>query len=297
MSYSSDPAALTSAIGNWYLENARDLPWRDPAISAWDVLLSEIMAQQTQVARVIPIWHRWRELWPTPADLAAAPTDLVLTEWSNLGYPRRALRLQECARIIASTYGGQVPQTYSELIALPGIGHYTAGAVLAFAYGQSVLVLDTNVRRVIARAFLGQQFPNPSLTVAEKKFAESLIPPGNSDGSLWAKSSMELGATLCTARSTQCEICPVVNLCKWRANGYPADEFAQQRKAQKFAGTDRQVRGLIMGQIRASQEPVLQHHLDLIWPLPDQLGRCIDSLLTDGLIEIDGDRFTFPTGK
>lgn len=297
LSYVQDPAVITTAIGNWYLENARDLPWRDPTLSAWDILLSEIMAQQTQVARVVPIWQRWRQLWPTPADLADAPTSLVLTEWSNLGYPRRALRLQECARIVTTQYDGQVPRTYAELIALPGIGEYTAGAVLAFAYGQRALVLDTNVRRVIARVFQGQQFPKPSLTVAEKQFAATLIPEDDAGGSLWAKASMELGATLCTARSTQCEICPVVDLCKWRAEGYPADEYATQRKTQKFAGTDRQVRGLIMAQIRSATEPVLQHHLDLVWPSPEQLGRCIDSLLTDGLIEIDRERFTFPTGN
>lgn len=292
---SNSPPIVVQTIGAWYLANARDLPWRAPDLSPWHILLSEVMAQQTPVARVVPIWHRWLELWPTPADLAAAPTDRVLREWKNLGYPRRALRLQECASVIATQHNGQVPATYEELIELPAVGQYTAGAVLAFAYGKRALVLDTNVRRVIARIFLGQQFPAPSFTAAEKKFAATLIPDTDQGGALWAQSSMELGATLCTARTVQCDRCPVADLCLWRAAGYPPDQFAKARKPQKFTGTDRQVRGLIMKEVRDANDPVSRGALDLIWSDPDQLGRCIDSLLSDGLLATQEDHFVFPS--
>lgn len=282
-------------IGAWYQANARDLPWRAPNLSPWRILVSEVMAQQTPVARVVPIWHRWLELWPTPADLAAAPTDQALREWKNLGYPRRALRLQECASVIVARHNGLVPSTYDELIELPGIGQYTAGAILAFAHGKRALVLDTNVRRVIARIFLGQRFPAPSFTAAEKSFAATLIPDTDEGGALWAQSSMELGATLCTARVIQCDLCPVAQLCKWRADGYPPDQFAQARKPQKFTGTDRQVRGLIMKEVRGATGPVSRATLDLIWTDPDQVGRCIDSLLDDGLLATQEDHFVFPS--
>lgn len=286
---------VVESIGAWYRANARDLPWRAPDLSPWQILLSEVMAQQTPVARVVPIWHRWLELWPAPADLAAAPTDQVLREWKNLGYPRRALRLQECAAVVAKRYNGVVPATYEELIDLPGVGEYTAGAILAFAYGKRALVLDTNVRRIIARIFLGEQFPGPSFTAAEKKFAATLIPDTDEGGALWAQSSMELGATLCTARVVQCDLCPVAQLCKWRADGFPPDQHGEARKPQKFTGTDRQVRGLIMKELRGATGPIGRSVLDLVWSNPDQLERCINSLVTDGLLAIQEDYFVFPS--
>lgn len=285
---------IPHALGQWYREHARDLPWRAPELTPWEILLSEVMAQQTPVARVIPVWQRWLRLWPTAVDLAQATPEQVLVEWTNLGYPRRALRLRECAQVITEQYGGQFPQTYEELIELPGVGQYTAGAILAFAFGKRALVLDTNVRRVIARAYLGTQFPPPSLSTAEKTFATSLIPDGDAGATLWAQSSMELGATLCAARVTQCEICPIAAMCKWRLAGYPPDEHADKRKTQKFAGTDRQVRGLIMKEIRNSSGPVPHDVISELWPDPAQLGRCIDGLLEDGLIDQEDELFFFP---
>ncbi len=286
--------ATTRAVGDWYLANARDLPWR-AGVSPWQILVSEVMAQQTPVARVEPIWQRWRELWPTPAHLAAAAPDQVLRQWKSLGYPRRALRLQECAAALVRDHNGEIPDTYDELLALPGIGQYTAGAILAFAFGKRALVLDTNVRRVIARVFLGLQFPPPQLSSAEKAFATALMPVTDADASLWAQASMELGATLCTAKKVACAPCPVASSCRWRALGYPPDERASERKTQKFTGTDRQVRGLIMQAIRASDSPVPRAHIDLVWPDAAQLGRCVDGLVLDGLIEVDGDLVAFPS--
>lgn len=281
-------------VSQWFKREMRPLPWREPDTSPWAVLLSEVMSQQTPVARVAPIWERWLELWPTPADLAAAATSQVLREWASLGYPRRALRLQECARAITADHGGVVPQSYDELVALPGIGDYTAAAVMAFAYGNRSTVVDTNVRRVLARAFSGTQFPHPTYSAAERAFARAITPAENLAAAEWAASSMELGAVVCTARVAYCDACPIRNLCAWRLAGFPQDEHSEVRTTQKFVGTDRQVRGKIMKLLRDADGPVLRSRVDLVWPDKVQLERCLGSLIEDGLAEQNGEVLELP---
>ena len=151
-----DVPRLHDAVLDWFAVHARDLPWRAPGTSPWGVLLSEVMSHQTQVERVAPIWQEWIERWPTPAAFAQAGTDEILRAWGSLGYPRRALRLKECAQTIVRDHGGRVPQDVDTLLALPGIGDYTARAVACFAYGKNVPVVDTNVRRVVARVERGE---------------------------------------------------------------------------------------------------------------------------------------------
>src|SRR3954470_7118450 len=143
-------SALGGEVERWYADNARDLPWRRPDVSPWAVLVSEVMLQQTPVARVVPAWQEWMQRWPTPADLAAEPAGEAVRAWGRLGYPRRALRLHTAARAIVEQHGGEVPASYDDLRALPGVGDYTAAAVATFAHGRRHVVLDTNVRRVLA---------------------------------------------------------------------------------------------------------------------------------------------------
>jgi A/G-specific adenine glycosylase len=160
----------------WYARDARDLPWRAPGATPWSVLVSEIMLQQTPVARVLPEYLSWIARWPTPASLAAEPAGEAIMQWGRLGYPRRALRLHETATILTARHGGQVPADVDALQALPGIGSYTAAAVASFAFGQRHAVLDTNVRRVLARLVTGQPGPAAAPSVAERRLAESLLP-------------------------------------------------------------------------------------------------------------------------
>ena len=153
---------LVDELNDWFILTGRHLPWRDPHCSAWGVLLSEVMSQQPPVARVEPAWREWVDRWPTPTDFARAGRDDVLRAWGRLGYPRRALRLHDCARTIVETHSGRVPDTVPELLNLPGIGEYTARAVACFAYGWAVPVVDTNIRRVIARAVHGKYLQGPA---------------------------------------------------------------------------------------------------------------------------------------
>lgn len=292
---SASVESVQDSVSAWFAAEQRPLPWRESGTSPWAVLLSEVMSQQTPVARVAPIWQRWLELWPTPADLAAAPTAQVLREWASLGYPRRALRLQECAATIVDRHGGQVPRLYDELVALPGIGDYTAAAVVAFAFGERSTVVDTNVRRVLARVFSGTQFPPPTFSAAERAFARAITPASDDDAAAWAASSMELGAVVCTARVAYCEVCPVADVCQWRLSGFPEDEHADVRVTQKFTGTDRQVRGKVMKVLRDAHGPVVRSRIDLVWPDKAQLDRCVASLIEDGLAEQDGEVLMLPS--
>lgn len=250
------PDALVARTTAWFDDHARDLPWRRADCTPWGVLVSEIMLQQTPVVRVEPRWRDWMERWPAPADLAAAPTSDVLRAWGGLGYPRRALRLQECARAVVDAHGGTLPQGETALRALPGVGAYTAAAVTAFAHGRRAVVLDTNVRRVLGRVLRGEALPAPHLTVAENRAADAVAPPEDHTAARWAAASMELGALVCTARSPRCDACPVADLCAWRAAGYPADQHAGRRRTQAWAGTDRQLRGAVMAMLRDTHGPV-----------------------------------------
>lgn len=160
----------------WWDENARDLPWRFGRTSPWGVLVSEVMSQQTQMSRVVPYWLAWMEMWPSAQTLAKAGAAEVITAWGRLGYPRRALRLQECARQVSEQYGGSLPDDYNKLLNLPGIGDYTASAVLSFAFNRRIVVLDTNIRRVLTRVFLGTESFGGAATEVDRGLAESVLP-------------------------------------------------------------------------------------------------------------------------
>lgn len=261
---------------SWYERNARDLPWRR-GTSAWGVLLSEVMSHQTQVERVAPIWEEWIARWPTPAAFAAAGTDEILRAWGSLGYPRRALRLKECAQVIVDEYSGVVPENVDELLGLPGIGQYTSRAVACFAYGHNVAVVDTNVRRVHARVVMGLE--NQAARASEVVDVEKLLPERN--GPVFSEGLIELGALVCKT-TPACEACPVTE-CAWRRRGYPKT-FAK-RPSQRFEGTDRQVRGKIMRVARQAPGPVPQSAIDVVWPDAAQRSRALGSLLADGLLE------------
>ncbi|MGO1315916.1 MAG: A/G-specific adenine glycosylase, partial [Cellulomonadaceae bacterium] len=237
----ADPSAarldeLRDRVDAWFAQHRRPLPWREPDCSPWGVLVSEVMLQQTPVVRVEPAWSAWMATWPTPHALAQAPTAQVLRAWGRLGYPRRALRLQECARTVVADHAGQLPRTEAELLALPGVGEYTAAAVRAFAYGERSVVVDTNVRRVLVRTLGGRAFPAPSPTAAERRLAAAAVPADRAEAAVWAAGSMELGALVCTARAPRCGECPVRTLCAWRAAGYPPDAHAARRRTQSWVG-------------------------------------------------------------
>lgn len=267
----------------WYETHRRDLPWRTPGADGWAVLVSEIMLQQTPVSRVLPAYDAWMRRWPTPGALAIEPPGEAVRMWGRLGYPRRALRLHEAASVIERDYDGRVPEAYDDLRALPGIGDYTAAAVTAFAYRRRATVLDTNVRRVLARLFTGVEFPASTVTVAERALAESLLPDDDETAATWSVAVMELGALVCTARAPRCAACPVRDQCSWRLLGYPA-YTGPARKGQTYAGTDRQCRGRILGLLREAADPVSRADVELVWDDPVQRERALASLIDDGLV-------------
>ncbi|MEG9507779.1 MAG: A/G-specific adenine glycosylase, partial [Cutibacterium acnes] len=236
--------------------------------------------------RVIGPWHEWMNRWPTPDDLAEEDSGEAVAAWGRLGYPRRALRLHSCAVAIATEHDGVVPNSYDELVALPGIGDYTASAVVSFAFGGRATVLDTNVRRLIARAESGIANCPTSVTRAERVVADALVPDEDVRAAKWAVASMELGALVCTARSPQCEVCPIRDSCRWVIDGKP--DNAPARRGQPWKGTDRQCRGVIMDVVRNSPRGVKVQMALSAWPEPDQASRCLESLLDDGLVHRRG---------
>lgn len=275
--------ALVEPVLAWFGQHARDLPWRSADRTAWGVLVSEVMLQQTPVVRVEPVWRAWMQRWPTAADLAAARPDDVLRAWGRLGYPRRALRLQECARTVVDRHGGELPAAEAELLALPGVGTYTAAAVTAFARGRRSVVVDTNVRRVLVRALEGRALPHPHLTTAELRRAAAVVPDDDATSARWNAAVMELGALVCTARAPRCDACPVADRCAWRLAGMPPDEHAAVRRRQGWHGTDRQARGRIMAVLRGASGPVGDADLAAAWPDDAQRERALASLVVDGL--------------
>ncbi|MDN5901910.1 A/G-specific adenine glycosylase [Corynebacterium casei] len=283
----------TAALLIWFDLNERPLPWRNKTTSAWGILISEVMSQQTPVARVAPQWQEWIERWPTPADFAKASKAEVLRAWGKLGYPRRALRLHECAQAIVERHDGAVPSNVDELLALPGIGAYTARAVACFHFQQDVPVVDTNVRRVYGRAVTGQ-FLQPQSSAKELgQVAEVTTGPRCS------AALMELGALVCTAKSPKCDICPIRHTCQWQKLGCPQpseeDLSKAKKRVQKFTGTDRQVRGLLMDVLRAADDPVEKSRLDVVWPDAAQRSRALFSLVEDGLaVQTDAGKFHLP---
>jgi len=285
----SEPFDAT--VLQWYAAEARDLPWRRPEVSAWGVIVSEFMLQQTPVARVLPVWHEWMRRWPSPEPLAAEPSGEAVRAWGRLGYPRRALRLHAAARAIVDEHGGQVPDDVEALRALPGVGAYTAAAVAAFAFGARVAVLDTNVRRVYARVFSGLEDASGTPSAAERDLALDRVPA--TAAASYSVAVMELGALVCRARAPRCDDCPVAARCRWLAAGRPA--AAAPRRTQSYEGTDRQARGRLLALLREATHPVPAGALDATWHDDAQRARALDGLLADGLVECVADGYRLPT--
>jgi A/G-specific adenine glycosylase len=281
-------SSLHQPVLAWYKKNKRDLPWRNT--DAWGVLVSEIMLQQTPVARVLPIYIEWMTRWPTPAALAEATPAQIITAWGRLGYPRRALRLHECAKVISTQYKGQIPETESELRELPGIGDYTSAAIIAFAFQGRSLVLDINIRRVFARVIDGVEVPTAAPTKSERQEREKLIPVKNAH--MWAAATMELGALICTAKNPKCGQCPLANQCIWRSLDYPLSD--QPKRTQSWHGTDRQCRGVIVQALR--ENPALsKKEIMQLWDVPSQVEKALLTLLEDGLVVAQKrERFSLP---
>jgi A/G-specific adenine glycosylase len=257
-------------------------------------LVSEFMLQQTPVVRVVPRLIEWLERWPTPADLAAVPPGEAVRAWGKLGYPRRALALHACAVAITEQHGNRVPEDVDALLALPGIGDYTARAIAVFAYGHRHPVVDTNVRRVLARAVAGVAEPSAPSARRDLAAMSEVLPEEIADSRVFNAGVMELGAIVCTARSPRCNECPLAGQCAWRAAGYPAFTGARRPVQKKYEGSDRQVRGLILAELRASDIPVSANELRSVWTEDEQRDRALAGLLADGLaVEVAGG-YTLP---
>jgi len=251
--------------------------------------------QQTPVARVLPAYLGWVQRWPTPAGLAADTPGEAVRMWAKLGYPRRALRLHECARLLVAQHQGEIPTDVEQLLRLPGIGAYTARAVAAFAFGQRQPVVDTNVRRVFARALAGHGAAGLPSTTRDLADVAALLPPDPATAAHLSAALMELGAVVCTARAPRCSSCPIAHTCAWRLAGYPTYTGPLARP-QRFAGTDRQVRGRLLDVLRATADPVERGRLDLAWSDPVQRERALDALIADGLIDpLPDGRFALPS--
>lgn len=275
--------SISPAVAAWFRENGRDLPWRRPGFTAWGTLVSEIMLQQTPVARVVPRLEQWLDRWPTPRDLAASPASEAVRAWERLGYPRRALALHAAAVAITERHHGVVPEDVPSLLALPGIGDYTARAVAVFAYGHRHPVVDTNVRRVLARAVEGLAEPWAPKSSRDLPLMESQLPDDLEEARVTNAGVMELGALVCTARSPKCDVCPLVDRCAWVLAGRPAHTGPRLRTQARFEGSDRQVRGLILAELRASDVPVTAAEIATVWPDDVQRARALAGLLRDGL--------------
>lgn len=285
----TSPTDLAPLVIDWFHANARDLPWRRPGFSAWGTLVSEFMLQQTQVSRVVPRLEEWLARWPSPADLAAEPPAEAVRAWGRLGYPRRALWLHAAATQITDRHGGVVPEDVDELLALTGIGDYTARAVAVFAYGHRHPVVDTNIRRVIARAVDGQGEQGPPNPKVDLPAMEALLPEDLPEAAVFNAGMMEIGAIVCTTRSPRCEECPLRAVCSWRAAGYPVYDGPVKAKQKQFAGSDRQVRGIIMAELRATHRSVTEDELRPLWPDREQFDRALAGLVADRLaVPIDG---------
>jgi len=272
---------LAGPLLSWYAAHRRELPWREPGTSAWAVLVSEVMLQQTPVSRVLPVYLSWLRRWPTPTALAGEPSGEAVRAWDRLGYPRRALRLHAAATVIATDHAGRVPLDHDVLLGLPGVGSYTAAAVAAFAGHHRHAVLDTNVRRVLARVLDARADPPTTISVGERARATDLLPADGAGAARWSVSLMELGALVCTSRAPSCASCPLAQRCTWLAAGRPAG--LTTRRSQPWAGTDRQVRGLVVAALRAAPDAVSAARVAQLWPEPVQRERALASLLADGL--------------
>lgn len=286
----TDPPDLAPVLVDWYRTDARDLPWRRPEFhvrfGAWGTLVSEFMLQQTPVTRVIPHLTAWLERWPTPTAMSRATPAEVVQQWANLGYPRRALWLHRAAIEITTRHDGEVPRDVDALLALSGIGDYTARAVAAFAFGERHPVVDTNTRRVIARALEGRSQPGPAAR-RDLVTMSTLLPNGDAESAVFNAAMMELGATVCTSRAPKCERCPIAAQCAWVSSGRP-DTGDERRRQAKYEGSDRQARGAVLKTLRTIGEVGIDAVIH-DWPDAAQRDRAIDSLIADGLAEaVDG---------
>lgn len=284
------PPDLAPVLVDWYRADARDLPWRRAEFhvqfGAWGTLVSEFMLQQTPVSRVVPHLAAWLERWPTPTAMSRATPAEVVQQWANLGYPRRALWLHRAAVEITARHSGEVPRDVDALLALSGIGDYTARAVAAFAFGERHPVVDTNTRRVIARALEGRSQPGPAAR-RDLVTMGALLPIGDAESAVFNAAMMELGATVCTSRAPKCERCPIAAQCAWVSSGRP-DTGDERRRQARYEGSDRQARGAVLKALRMHSEVTLDAVIH-DWPDVAQRDRAIDSLIADGLAEaVDG---------
>ena len=279
---------MQQEIIDWFETEGRDLPWRQPGFTPWGSLVSEFMLQQTPVARVIPKLEEFLNRWPTPAALAASPSGDAVRAWANLGYPRRALWLHACAVTIVEKFNGEVPSNVEDLLSLPGVGPYTARAIAVFAYGGHEPVVDTNIRRVIARHNQGNADQGPPSTTRDLVAMTALLPSPELSPAFNA-GIMELGALVCTARNPRCEVCPIARTCAWKNAGYPEHVGPKKTVQKKYEGSDRQARGAVMKALRDAHSTVSSAELATVWDDKAQLGRAITGLLKDGLIELVAD--------
>lgn len=290
------PTTIADRAIRWFATAARDLPWRRAGTTPWGVLVSEVMLQQTPVLRVVPVYREWLTRWPTPAALAAEPAGVAIAAWGRLGYPRRALRLHMCAVAIAAKHNGEVPYRLDELLALPGVGAYTGRAVAVFAHEQRLPVVDTNVRRLVSRAVLGRADGGPATTASDLATVTALLPTTPKRAARASAALMELGALVCTARQPTCHVCPLWRDCAWQLAGQPAS--TTRRRSQRYEGTDRQARGVLLALCRSTPSGVDQHVVAGAWPDADQRLRALNGLLDDGLIVVvNRDRYGLPGVK
>ena len=284
--------AWQQALLAWWTTAGRDLPWRrtrDP----WAVLVSELMLQQTQVGRVVPAFAAFLHRFPTPASCAAAPLGAVVRAWAGLGYNRRAVSLHRAAQVVVDRHGGRLPADLEGLLALPGVGPYTARAVLAFAFERDVGVLDTNTARVMARTAGGSVSP----PVAQRR-ADTCVPAGQ--GWAWNQAMIDLGATVCTKRAPRCGDCPLVAHCAWHAAGRAEPDPARERpgagaRQSTFPGSDRQGRGRLVEALRHGAVAVSDLGAAAGWPHDARrAGRVAAALGADGLAVESGDVLRLP---
>lgn len=283
---------MQDALLSWAAVEGRDLPWRrtrDP----WAVLVSELMLQQTQVPRVAARWGEFLERFPTPAACAASTAGDVVRAWAGLGYNRRALNLHRCAVAVVEHHGGSLPDELAALLALPGIGPYTARAVLVFAFERDMGLVDTNAGRFLARAGAGRALGSREA----QALADSLVPSGR--GWAWGQAVFDLGALVCTKRSPACGRCPIVARCRWAVAGWPepdpvAGSAGISAPQSTFAGSDRQGRGRLVDALRTA--PVAEHDVGAVtgWDDAERARRVADTLVADGLAVLSDGEYRLP---
>lgn len=281
MTRTRDDGSFVEPLLSWWRREQRELPWRDVR-DPWAILVSETMAQQTQVDRVIPKWRAFMRRFPSPGEVASSPVSEVIRAWDGLGYNRRAVLLHRCAVELVARHDGRVPDDLDELLGLPGIGPYTARAIQAFAFEQDVAVVDTNVGRVLARVDGAPLRPREV-----QDLADSLVPTNS--GWTWNQALLDFGAIVCTKRSPSCSACPVSPRCAWGGVGPdPAIGSAAVSAPQsRFEGSDRQGRGRLVRALRQRPVPIDRVAAELGWPDDlDRADRALERLVSDGLVEV-----------